>query len=64
MHNFVIPVKLVLDPDRGTGVQSRRVGIKWLCASGFPLAREWQTFYESVIFGYLIPESVALILLN
>jgi hypothetical protein len=22
MHNFVIPVKLVLDPDRGTGIQS------------------------------------------
>jgi len=21
MHNFVIPVKLVLDPDRGTGIQ-------------------------------------------
>jgi len=28
IHNFVIPVKLVLDSDRGTGIQSRRVGIK------------------------------------
>jgi len=33
IHNFVIPVKLVLDPDRGTGIQCFQIVIRfWIPA--------------------------------